>query len=924
MSIIFIDDILFNDNKEERTIRNGNCGFFMTLNIISTLLGLFYLYFYFIIPNYQNSSNSLSLYLCGFHLILNIFYFLIFLEFYLYKPLYLPISLKIITMFNPLIIFCIYYWSICLTHNLYVIYFKYIHNINKQVKFYKYLLFIVSIVLYIFTLINIQYNDSIILSKTFFLANNYKKPFTNFFYFSGLLMILYIVIKLYYIFNKKDSISINEYQENKERNEKIKKILNSVLTINLSFIVYFLITYTPNNVLMLFKYIFSISNVHIYLIDFITAFLISFSGTFIFGIRLLDPFTRNCIVNLILFNREFITKYKEKLLKENGNDSFDETNLSEVYNIYKDNFSSNKLKTSSIRKTKTILTNNLSLNFGKKQSKDDSLNKKNKKKPEIPEIINNKPKICDIMEMDEYNEEPNSNILEVKETKNLENEKQKNKTNNNVQNDINMVKIKENEKEEEEEEERPQEIKNSNNIQYNSPPKDIFKAKNKSNEKIILIQSKTNTSNNYSKNNEESQKQKNSLKRLKSTNLDLKIQDSPIAMSRKRISSKVNQSLFKEEISSFDLINLHLEMTDNLIRFIALSVSINDCRVYDNKEEYKKYYNSTIPWGNQKFYNEKTEFKEYNEKTIPNWIFLKNEIKLNNIEFKILSFCPFVFHHIRLIDNISIDDILSSLEPQKNMKTNKNMKVTGGRGGNSIIYSWDKKFILKTADDTETKILIENMIVDYHCLMKQSRSLLSRVYGVFKIELKDKGSINVLIQRNMNDLPNQTKLLTFDFKGSTVDRQSINDEDTKLNKTELMQKYKKEVLKDKDLDIIGLEISLNLNDYQNLISMIDSDSMFLQKNEVTDYSLIIFVHKYRKEDIDNKHNSRIFPSKDNKYLFNFAIVDFLGPFNIGKKGEKLAKDLVGYIKNLKDKNFSVLDPENYGKRFRNFTKRIIS
>ena len=41
MSIIFIDDILFNDNKEERTIRNGNCGFFMTLNIISTLLDYF-------------------------------------------------------------------------------------------------------------------------------------------------------------------------------------------------------------------------------------------------------------------------------------------------------------------------------------------------------------------------------------------------------------------------------------------------------------------------------------------------------------------------------------------------------------------------------------------------------------------------------------------------------------------------------------------------------------------------------------------------------------------------------------------------------------------------------------------------------------------------------------------------------------------
>ena len=65
------------------------------------------------------------------------------------------------------------------------------------------------------------------------------------------------------------------------------------------------------------------------------------------------------------------------------------------------------------------------------------------------------------------------------------------------------------------------------------------------------------------------------------------------------------------------------------------------------------------------------------------------------------------------------------------------------------------------------------------------------------------------------------------------------------------------------------------------------------------------------------------PSKDNKYIFNFSIVDFLGPFNLEKKGEKLAKSLVGYIKKLKDTNFSVLDPYGYGKRFRSFCKRII-
>ena len=131
-------------------------------------------------------------------------------------------------------------------------------------------------------------------------------------------------------------------------------------------------------------------------------------------------------------------------------------------------------------------------------------------------------------------------------------------------------------------------------------------------------------------------------------------------------------------------------------------------------------------------------------------------------------------------------------------------------------------------DTTERRILVEKMIVDYHCLMKESVSLLSRIYGIFKIELKDKGSINVMIQRNMNDLPAQTKLLTFDFKGSTVDRQSISNDDIKLSKQELLNKYKNIVLKDLDLKIIGMNFVIDFNDWQKLMSVIDSDSMFLQ------------------------------------------------------------------------------------------------
>mgnify|MGYP002624360497 CR=1 FL=1 len=964
MSIIFIDDILFNDNGEERTIRYGNCILFLILNGISILSGLIYLYFYFIIPYYQNSSNSLSLYLSIFHLITNIFYFLVFFDFYLYKLEKLSFTIKIITMFNPLIIFCIYYWAVCLTHNLYVTYYNYIHNINKRIKFYKYLLFLISLIFYIFILLNIHYSEYQVISKNFYLITNYNKSFIDFFYICGLIMIVYIIIKLYYVLNKKeDFISINEYQESHERNEKIKNIFNSVINRNISFIIYFLVTFTPTNIAMIFRYILSYTNFQVYFIDFMTVLLICFSGTFILCLRLLDPLMRRFLINLLLFNREFITKYKEHILKEKQlNESFISNSFNETF-LYNESSSDNKLKVvRNYKKSKTIMESPTSFTFGKIKSAaskeirnfgtSSKLNRNGSSSEKFEMNNLNNDNISDLNELEEYYYNEGQDNIEDNKSKNTDNtnnysQKLGFSSNNSIE--INKKEKEEEKKEEEKKEEEKKEDKERNNSKnskvksnehlnsFGSNDKKSSYNKNFSKFRNMTIVSQKSLGDSEHKTSKYSLRsrfrgsfrKKRDIKtllnnRANSTASGIFQKKTSLGFHKKRSNSKLNEVIFHEEISSFALMNYHLEMNDNLTRLIAISIAINECRIYDDIKGYKKYYNSTIPWDNKDFYKERTLFKEYNEKTIPSWIGIKKEARFNNIQFKILSFCPFVFHHIRLMDNISIDDILSSLDPINNMKKIKSMKVTGGRGNNCIINTWDKKIIVKTVNKNERQILVEKMIVDYHCLMKESKSLLSRIYGIFKIELKDKGSINVMIQRNMNDLPIKTKLLTFDFKGSTVDRQSISEEDIKLNKQELVNKYKNKVLKDIDLGIIDMKFVIDYNNWQKIMSVIDSDSMFLQNYEVTDYSLLIFVHKYRKEDlINNKNCSRIIPSKDNKYIFNFSIVDFLGPFNFEKKGEKLAKELVGYIKKLKDTNFSVLDPNRYGTRFRNFAKKII-
>ena len=216
------------------------------------------------------------------------------------------------------------------------------------------------------------------------------------------------------------------------------------------------------------------------------------------------------------------------------------------------------------------------------------------------------------------------------------------------------------------------------------------------------------------------------------------------------------------------------------------------------------------------------------------------------------------------------------------------------------------------------------MLKLYHKRLRDTKSILCRIYGIYKIELKDKGKIHFILQKNMDSLPKETKILTFDLKGSTVDRQNISKIDEKLNRNLLIEKYKNIVLKDIDLKILKFNFLLKSSHSKNLIKSIKNDSEFLERFEVIDYSLLVFVHKYRQNDIClSLNNCGIMKSEDKNYLFEFSIIDFLGPFNFEKKSEKLAKTFVGYIKQMKDTNFSVLDPKRYGLRFRNFAEKVI-
>ena len=956
MSIILIDDVLFNDSLEERTIRYNNCIFFLILNGTSIFFGLIYLYFYFMIPNYNNSSNSLALFFSIFHLISNSCYFLIFFELYLYEPDILSLTIKIITMFNPLIILSIYYWSACLTHNLYVTYYNYTHNMDKRFQFYKYLLFILIIIFYIYTLLNIHYNDSQLLSKKFTFISNYSISFLDIFYSLGFFIILFILYKLYFVLNKKADFIVSEYQETIERSKRLKNIFNSVFSRNIAYICYFLLTFIPANAIMILKYIFGKYNIQSYFFDFLTISLISFFGSFLFFVKLFDPVMRSFIINLLLFNRNDIrfdsTTVNTPLISEGENNTHlkDFNQIKITFNSRNNNKKKiHKISSFSPIKNKTKSEGNINVYVSK-------LSKPNKKNSYSCQTVrddtdvykkNYEMKILNSPNRENSNQDEgryySDNYLndnnEYKNNSSASTGKfgkdQSERINTEVEykkSDINMF-------------ENTKKFMNFNPNIHSFGKNEIIRSdffkNNPSNERnhticqIKALNSKMMERAKFSVSNKN--KSFHGKKVIISPKSSINVRSNSTAnnlLKRKYIPqrhiigsrsiTKTTSDFFHEEITSFASMNYHLEVNENLLRMIAISISVNECRKYDTDDKYKKYYKLTVPWENKKIYTDKTKNKEYTENNIPTWLGIKDESKFTNIQFKIMAYSPFVFHHIRLMDNISIDDLLNSLNPIDNMKKIKQMKVQGGRGNNSLFCTWDKKIILKTIDTNEKRILFDKMIKDYHCFMKEQKSLLSRIYGLYKIELKDKGSTYVIVQKNMDDLPYETKFLSFDFKGSTVDRQVILKGDLALEKEKLWLKYKDKVLKDKDLNLIGLKFIIDYENWKNIISYIDSDSSFLEDLGVTDYSLIVFVHKFRKEDMNNnKGSNRIIESKNHKYIFNFSIVDYLGTYNFIKKGEKITKSIFGYIKKSKDTNFSVLDPINYADRFRKFCKKII-
>ena len=370
-----------------------------------------------------------------------------------------------------------------------------------------------------------------------------------------------------------------------------------------------------------------------------------------------------------------------------------------------------------------------------------------------------------------------------------------------------------------------------------------------------------------------------------------------------------------------EIVTREMQTNDFYKSLLSIWLATHHDSNYDTDEFLINNEHSYLPW-REEHYTEKTPLMHYTNQTVKDIFGSLDEIKDDfYLNVKIRKYSPQIFYVLRKIDGISTSDYLMSLSPKDNLKIIKESFASGGRSANPIIFTYDKKLLLKTISKSEKNVLLE-ILPEYHRRMRDMKSLLCRIYGLYRIEVVGKQSMHLIVMRNMNELPSMTKYACFDLKGSTVQRFTLSKEDRQdaINgfKEEVIDHYKKSILKDLDFDLLDFSFNFTKKDCDLIQNSLCEDSEFLKGNNLIDYSLLCSIHHFNSDDydkVDDEQKYRIVKTKDNKFLFNFSIIDFLTPYGITKKFELGIKTAGAKLSENGDTNFSVLDAVGYSRRF---------
>jgi len=239
------------------------------------------------------------------------------------------------------------------------------------------------------------------------------------------------------------------------------------------------------------------------------------------------------------------------------------------------------------------------------------------------------------------------------------------------------------------------------------------------------------------------------------------------------------------------------------------------------------------------------------------------------------------------------------------------MKQSEGKSGSLFFSSHDGRYMVKTISQLEKGTLVRILPNYYEHIKSNPETLLTRICGFHSIS-----NHTLIVMMNVFDTSREVHEV-YDLKGSTVGRSNTG---TGVKK---------------DLDF-KRKLYLPADLRAKFKDQVESDSRFLERMEILDYSLLVGIHyeenNSKKRYSTNRTNPRapFFAREDggmravtasgvpsNEIIF-VGIIDILTEYLLNKKVERWFKSLVHDPAEL-----SAAPPGEYGPRFRSFISSLL-
>eukprot|EP00361_Fabrea_salina_P007325 CAMPEP_0202439478 /NCGR_PEP_ID=MMETSP1345-20130828/36181_1 /ASSEMBLY_ACC=CAM_ASM_000843 /TAXON_ID=342563 /ORGANISM="Fabrea Fabrea salina" /LENGTH=390 /DNA_ID=CAMNT_0049054013 /DNA_START=1376 /DNA_END=2548 /DNA_ORIENTATION=- len=293
----------------------------------------------------------------------------------------------------------------------------------------------------------------------------------------------------------------------------------------------------------------------------------------------------------------------------------------------------------------------------------------------------------------------------------------------------------------------------------------------------------------------------------------------------------------------------------------------------------------------------------------PNAAFWRFEVFLDTkIKYKVKEYFPEPFNILRTTGHISDFDLADSLNTHDNLKDlDQRTTNPGGRSSSFFYFTADRKYIIKTINQEELKIL-RNSFGGYFDRVYARDSLISRIHGIFCFKIERASSLYIMLIENV--LSECENPVVFDLKGSLLDRERFQETFSNLESMPRNQVMK-------DLDFLRNVEMLNFSEdsSKKIFEAIEKDTYMLQSFGIMDYSLLLAIDLSSESLPTSKY---LFTTSDSLKVY-LAIIDFAQTFNYNKRIEKSFKK---FKTRRNSREISSVPPVPYRERFLDFVKSI--